>query len=410
MILEIRLENFYSIKDEIVIDFEAGEIESEILEDLADNYFLYNEKKYLKSLAIYGANAAGKSNILKAIHNCHELVTNSHLIEADRPYNFEPFKLDPNYFNGPSKFFIRFVHQENEYAYNFVLNKGKKEILSESLIQFKGETEKNIFSRDESKKTIYQIDKEVVDKGKDIAKLTRKDVLFLSNLYALNSEYGSSLFDFFTQDFVRNIQSMSPGAENTLFEQFGGKLQQILEFADSDITNIEKKKVRTPLSNRPNFINNTIITDRFYTRHKSNPDVVFDFLEEESAGTIKFFYLMLNFLFLVANNKAVIIDELESSLHPKLVEFIISFFHQGESPQMLFSTHNTHLLDMGVMRKDQILFANKKNDGSTELYSLYDFEDWGDERNPELDYLNGRFDAVPQLRDARISLKSLLDG
>src|SRR5690554_5427256 len=121
MVLEIRISNFFSIKDEVVLDFRAANLKSANARELAGNIFPYDKLEVLKTIAIYGANASGKSNIIKAIRFCHAMVFRSHLHNLDTVFNFRPFRFD-GYENKPSSYFIRFVHQGIEYEYAFSLN------------------------------------------------------------------------------------------------------------------------------------------------------------------------------------------------------------------------------------------------------------------------------------------------
>jgi AAA15 family ATPase/GTPase len=92
------------------------------------------------------------------------------------------------------------------------------------------------------------------------------------------------------------------------------------------------------------------------------------------------------------------------------VEFIIKLFYSSASAQLIFSTHNTKLLDLDKIRKDQIYFVNKKSNGSTDLYSLFDYKDFRETMDVEKAYLQGRFDAIPFIYDSSDNLKSLING
>ena len=146
------------------------------------------------------------------------------------------------------------------------------------------------------------------------------------------------------------------------------------------------------------------------TIHRSNPEIQFDLLREESRGTRQLFFMMLNILHIIDQNKILMIDEIEDSLHPKIVEYVIKIFHLSNRAQLLFSTHNTNLLDLSLFRKDQIWFVNKKEDASTDLYSLYDYSDFRDTMDLEKAYLQGRFDAVPIVNDSKYGITSIFDG
>ena len=98
---------------------------------------------------------------------------------------------------------------------------------------------------------------------------------------------------------------------------------------------------------------------------------------------------------IIKENKVLLIDEIDTSLHNKLVEYIIRLFHQSDSAQLIYTTHNTYLLDTDKLRKDQVYFVNKRQDGSSELYSLFDFKDFRENMDLEKAYMQGRFDAIP---------------
>lgn len=117
--------------------------------------------------------------------------------------------------------------------------------------------------------------------------------------------------------------------------------------------------------------------------------------------------MMLTILHIVQENKILLIDEIETSLHTKLVEYIIQLFHTSQSAQLIYTTHNTHLLNVNKLRKDQIYFVNKREDGSSELYSLFDFKDFRENMDLEKAYLQGRFDAIPYIDDSFEQIKKV---
>ena len=129
MILEIRLSNFFSIKDEIVLDLQAGKIQSQAVKSLEGNTFEYNDEKILKTVALYGANASGKSNIIKAIKFCCLMVVQSQNHNEKTIFNFLPFKFN-GYSKKPSSFYIRFVTNNVEYEYSFSLT--REQIITEN--------------------------------------------------------------------------------------------------------------------------------------------------------------------------------------------------------------------------------------------------------------------------------------
>lgn len=131
-------------------------------------------------------------------------------------------------------------------------------------------------------------------------------------------------------------------------------------------------------------------------------------MTEESDGTKKLFFMLLTILDILRNNKTLLVDEIEDSLHPKIVDYIIKLFNASDSAQLIFSTHNTNLLDLNKFRKDQIWFVNKTIDGYSDLYSLYDYSDFRDTMDLEKAYLQGRFDSIPIIDDSIKNLKSII--
>jgi AAA15 family ATPase/GTPase len=113
---------------------------------------------------------------------------------------------------------------------------------------------------------------------------------------------------------------------------------------------------------------------------------------------------------IVRNDRTLIIDEIDTSLHTNIVEYFIRLFHMGYRCQLIYTSHNTSLLDLKKTRKDQVYFVNKNNEGASDLYSLFDFKDFRENMDAEKGYLQGRFDAVPFIDLSSSTLKSLLDG
>ena len=130
---------------------------------------------------------------------------------------------------------------------------------------------------------------------------------------------------------------------------------------------------------------------------------------EESNGTQKLFGVLLRLLDVVKNKKALMIDEFDIYLHTLLADFLLDLIHASSHSQFMFTSHNTNLIDMNRLRKDQILFVNKKDDGSTEVYSLFDFKDFRENMNAEKGYIQGRFDAIPIVRSSVDKLVKLLE-
>ncbi|MEI7424007.1 MAG: ATP-binding protein [Prolixibacteraceae bacterium] len=418
MVLEIRISNFFSIKDEIVLDFRAANIKSANAKALQDNIFEENKTDVLKTITIYGANASGKSNIIRAIRFCHAMVFESHIHNENTVYNFQPFKFD-GYEKKISKYFIRFVSNGIEYEYAFSLTRLK--IVTESLYYYpKGRITK-IFTRDEqlgkTKKEKYSFG-DLIKRPMDVAENTSVKTLYISRASQMDREIGKEIFNYFHNQFILDYVGFGASAIETLSNQNKQQLIEAIKIADSDIVDVSIKVLKKAGkhykadSKTMTLTVEDVVQDylQIKTYHKSSPSIAFDFLTEESQGTIKMFFIMLTILDVVKKNKVLLIDEIEDSLHPKIIEYLFNIFRTGEKAQLLCTTHNTRFLDLKKVRKDQIYFANKKSNGVTDLYSLYDYSDFRDTMDLEKAYLQGRFDAVPFVNDSQLRIKSLLHG
>lgn len=386
MIVEIKLGNFFSIMDEVVLDMRAANIQTKKSKELEENTFSYQKGRLLKTVAIYGANASGKSSIVKAIRSCVGMIINSHNHNENTVFPFAPFK-----FGGADKlssFFIRFNTDGVEYEYSFEMT--QTQIVKEELHYYPKGRRSKVFSRDESlgpdKKNIYDF-RDAIARPMDVVANTSKKTLFVSRASQMGREVAQRVFRFFYENFILDFYNYNPLLLGRLLEDNKDQLLSVLHIADSDIVNVSSKHELKPY---------TVIT----TYHKNNPAVPFDFSTEESDGTQRLFFMMLTILDIVKNNKILLVDEIERSLHTRLVEYIISLFNRSESAQLIYTTHNTYLLDNNKVRKDQVYFTNKRADGSTDLYSLYDYKDFRDTMDIEKAYLQGRFDAVPYINDS----------
>ncbi len=418
MILEIRLSNFFSIKDEITLDLRAGKSQSKKVRELENNVFDYKDDKILKAVALYGANASGKTNIIKAIRFCCMMVFQSHTHNENVNFNFMPFKFE-GYPDKPSSFLIKFVWKDIEYEYGFTLTRIK--ILTETLYYYPNERRAKVFTRDETidgtKKDKYSFG-DAIKKPLDVAENTSIKTLYISRASQMDRELPKEIFSFFNDHFILNYMGFHSTNITSLIKDNHQLLIKALQIADNDIINIKVEKKDFPIKS----VSLTLPTEtatfsdeqqemiHIMTYHKKSPDEAFEFAIEESGGTRRLFFILLSVLDIIRNNKILLIDEIESSLHSSIVEFIIKLFYASKSAQLIFSTHNTKLLDLDKIRKDQIYFVNKKQDASTDLYSLFDYKDFRDTMDVEKAYLQGRFDAVPFIDDSLANLKSLING
>ena len=384
MVLEIRLSNMFSFRDEVALDLQAAKIQTKKARELEGNLFSVDGEQMLKSVALFGANASGKSNVIKAIRACVNMVRSSHNYNVDTRFAISPFKFE-DYANKPSSFYIRFLLNGVEYEYSFSFM--HDEIITETLYYYPNGRKSLVFSRDESrgteKKDIYEF-KTVIKRPFDVADNTSKKTLYISRASQMDREIAQKIFLFFCNDIVLDYQVANIDSLDNLFKERKEQMLEVLRTADSDIIDFK--------------IQNNAIT----TFHRTNPSVAFDFETEESEGTKTLFRMMVRMIGIIHEGKMLLVDEIDNSLHTQLVEFVIGMFNHSDYAQLIYTTHNTHLLNTDFQRRDQVYFVNKREDGSSDLYSLFDFKDFRDTLDMEKAYLQGRFDAIPTISNLTI--------
>lgn len=380
MVLEITLTNFFSINEKITLDLQAANIQTKEARALDGNTFSVGNERLLKTVAIYGANASGKSNIIKAVKAAVDMILDSHNYNEGDSFGFKPFKFGGN--DVPSEFYIRFIVNEIEHEYSFSCT--REEIITESLYYYPKGRKALIFSRDErksgGKKEKYEFTT-VIRRPMDVASNTSRKTLFLSRASQMDRDKAKEIYRWFNEQLVFSYRGNTSVVTDRFLGDNKDAVLRVLKAADSDIVEFTYKY------------------GELTTFHRRNPSLPFDFNTEESEGTKILFKIMLTVMDVVRNNKVMFLDEVETSLHTRLVEYLINLFHNSRSAQLVFTTHNTHLLDMSRFRKDQIFFVNKRDDGSSDLYSLFDYKDFREKMDLEKAYLQGRFDAVPYVNE-----------
>lgn len=409
MILKIEFENFFSIRDQVRIDFRAANINTALARELGHNVMDWNGVPVLKSVGLFGPNASGKSNILKAIDFCCRMILNSHLYNEGTVFNFEPFKFD-GWQNKTSKFMIDFVCEGIEYEYSFELTKTK--VISESLYHYPLGRRAKVFLRAADGK--YSFGSGAINKPSDVVLNTSDKNLFLSRASLMNREIAQKLYRYFLNQFLLGLINVNELLVLDSFNTYKKVILKALEICDTDITDIEARKEQVPapiaIPGQGDLSFKLIDVLKFKTIHRNQKDVMFDLDLEESNGTRKLFQILIRLLDVVKNRKGIMMDEFDMGLHTRLADFILDLIHASEGSQLLFSSHNTNLIDVKRLRRDQIVFVNKSEDGATEVYSLYDFKDFRENMDAEKGYIQGRFDAVPYVDSSVDSIKQLLEG
>ncbi|HGG0851707.1 TPA: ATP/GTP-binding protein, partial [Campylobacter jejuni] len=410
---------FLSIQDEQVLSMVAS----------SDNTFLTshtnNDKKLklLKSSVLYGANASGKSNIIKALAIMKKIVISSANGQRGDKLPIIPFLLG-NEDNKSTKFEIIFIQNDTKYQYGFILNSEK--ILEEWLLVF-GESNRaqkwfeRIYNEKEEKYN-YSFGAKFLGSKQLWENSTRDNALFLSVAIQLNNEQLKPVFDFFLKYIrVTCTDSWNDGQEVTIdiLRQDKQKIISYLKRADLDIEDIvveetELNKTNLMQENIPQKIKQMMQTDlekgarlkktdiKTIHTNQQGKQILFDMLELESQGTQKFFKLIGPWVEALEQGYTIVVDELNTHLHPLMTKFLVNLFHNEDlnksNAQLIFTTHDTSILNQDVFRRDQIWFCEKQNK-ATKLYPLSDFKVRKDKTNLENDYLLGRFGALPYFKE-----------
>lgn len=410
MLIEFSVENFMSIRDRVTLSLLAGK-ETENMK----NVILNKKNNILKSVAIYGANASGKSNIFKAITAAIILIRTSNNRQVnDKLSNIVPFKFDEKSKNKPSKFEFIFEINNTRYVYGFSAD--INQIYDEYLYQYLSAKPTTIFER--ANVNEYEFKKDVSELAK-LSKTNTPNKLFLATATAWNYERTKEPFMWFAND----IDTFNSNADfqNQAFDMFendtSGELKKftlnLLKEAEINIDNYEIQKedlsaeklalifpdpiIKNIISN--NNANFKGVGRNVFTSHNVNNTKYILNMAEESLGTQNIFFLSPLLMDTLSKGKTIIIDEIERSLHTSLVRYIIELFHNPEvnknNAQLVFNTHDTNLLNLDVFRRDQIYFVEKDfSDATTDLYSLDEFSVRKNE-NIEKGYLQGRYGAIP---------------
>lgn len=391
MILEFCVNNYLSIKDELKLSFVASALKENLSEPndmipLSDTGI-----SLLRSAVIYGANASGKSNLLKAINFYRRFIVDSFKdSQAGENISVENFRLNSATVNEPTSMEATFTDGDTIYRYGFEVT--AKSVCAEWLFQRanrKRAKEMEIFYREADKTSVHpksQLLQELVNK-----KMVRDNALLLSTAAQFNDPKAVSILHW-----INDTQVLFCSEDEKLWQQAiihldnqqsRERITSFARYADLGIESIAK-------------IDNRIVS----THHQYDDEgreinnVAFSFNKNESEGTIKYFSLAYPIIDALDNGKRIVIDELDSKLHPLLVKRIITLFNSAETnpkgAQLLFTAHDTFLLSAELFRRDQVWFTQKDNFGATEVYSLAEYK--VRRTSPfEKDYLQGKYGATP---------------
>lgn len=421
MLVEFRAENFRSIKDRIVFSMVASNDKS--LED--SNVIATNVEsipKLVVSAGIYGANASGKSNFLKAISYMQAVLRESLNAPTDATFNVQPFLMDKSFEKKPSEFEITYLDGKVRYQYGFAIN--RERIVEEWLYVYKTAKPQCWFTRTyntESGVDEYYFGPNLLGQKEIWKESTRRNVLFLSIAAKLNSVQLKPIYEWVINKLVIFGLDTNYSSDATI-AKIGNTSEksEVLKFlssADFGIKDVEID-VRKVLKQNINFnLEKRISQSTFEDSEASFPVFVHETengtgkieFNEESLGTQRFFALTGSIIEIIRGGKILVFDELDASLHTLLARKIIELFHDPvincNFSQLIFSTHDTNLLSNNLLRRDQIWLVEKDKYQASKLYSINDFSPRKQE-NFEIGYLTGRYGAVPFFRSDSLEMET----
>ncbi|MBP6811544.1 MAG: ATP-binding protein [Saprospiraceae bacterium] len=430
MLIEFSFANFRSFQDLTTLSMVAAKISSKYEELDTNNVFKADTKlNLLKSKAIYGQNASGKSNIIKALVTFLMIVRHSVKSEEVISKLASPFQLNATNSEKPTFFQIILCVSPKEgetalYRYGFEVKDGK--IVTEWLFGKIGREEVPFFTRQGMDIQAYNRFRE----AKKFAGLSqsgdneifRDNSLFLTAVSAMGGTFAKSITEIIS-DITIVMGLGDPRIKSALQEILKDKeakesILALMRAADFDIDNIESldsdSEDQGPPDDMPDELKElfrqgkikktpSFVTQRPVFGHKGEKVSILttDFDEWESEGTKKLFYLSAFLLQTLKDGDVLFIDEFDARLHPLLTKKIVQLFNSNDTnpkgAQLIFVTHDTNLLKANLLRRDQICFVNKDKFGISTLRTLVEYKGVRNDASYDKDYLSGKYAAVPFL-------------
>lgn len=423
MLIEFSVKNYRSIKEQQKISLVSAS--GAELESTNTSPILNGKLSLVRSAAIYGPNASGKSNLIKALQAMERVVLlSANLGQRGVELPIEPYMFDRESQELPSEFEVIFLSDGVRYQYGFAAT--KKQVFEEWLIAYpKGYPQVWIDRKYDTHTNTYVWGK--MDKLKGTKHIwqenTRSNALFLSKAIQDNNKQLQPVFDWFESTLrIFGLGQLAPTFTFDQFETEQGR-QRILDFmkvADFTISDVNVKKEsrelqqlldELPVTMRAKISQEMISADDVKidqydvkTVHigENGDRYVLDF-EEESDGTKKFLSFAGPWLDVLQHGYVLFVDELNDNLHPHLVKFLVQLFHDNrtnqKNAQLIFTAHETSILTQEVFRRDQVWFTEKDEFNATTLYPLSDFSPRKGVEHLEKSYLQGRYGALPYFGD-----------
>lgn len=427
MLLDFQVANYRTFRHPARLNLAASHYDSTTLPGNVITPRLpgITKDKFLRGAAIYGANASGKSNLIRAIFELQQLVRRSHAFELGGKLPFDPFLLDSSSAGQPTLYAIRFVAEGVRYHYHLAFN--AERVLEESLSAFPKGKEQLWYQRQwdpENGKEIYSPEESAhFTIRKSDVESTKPNSLFLSTAANLNHPALAAVYGWFRSTLNAlnlGIDARHTNGNRTLehFQTDPTRLLRLLRQADLGITDLRVERKPVPdfmLKKLPDELRSMaqpeLLTVEMLHFGESGHGRYLP-LEDESSGTKRYFQLMGPWIDLIEKGQVLFLDELETSLHPLLTRELVRMVMDPElntkNAQIIFATHDPLLLDTTLLRRDQIWLTEKTREGDSILYALNEYKDPPTKRESLVrGYLAGRYGGIPYLPESLLAPESL---
>lgn len=417
MLVEFKVGNYRSFKDMVTFSMVASADK-----EYEDTHTIpVNEKlRLLRSTALYGANASGKSNLFKAMKFMRLLVIHSAKDkQAGEPIPVHRFRFSTETGDEAATFEMIFIIDGIRYRYGFQLD--EERIHSEWLYYTPTIREATLFVREKGEINVGSRFRE----GKGVEGMTRPNALFVSVVAQFNGKISGAVLEWFKNLEIISDTESEVVNSNTLLELDNKEIkdftEKLLTVADTGIKGVEKRNVTLDAKNFPMEIPTRLVEllaglkkkghlldveirtiHAKYNRDKQEVGTeTLSLINDESSGTNALFALSAPIHDVLKKSGVLVIDELTSKLHPLLTRAVLNMFHQHPSEsnaQLIFSGHDTSILTNQYFRRDQVWFTQKDRYGVTDLYSLDDYRVRKD-ASFNKDYMMGKYGAIPFVGD-----------
>lgn len=425
MIIEFRVKNHRCFRDEQVLSLVAATDKS-----LSDNVIKTDKFRLLRSAAIYGPNASGKSSLIEALGFMQHFVVNSARSQPGDLISVNPHRLDPVCAQEPSLFELTFLVDGLRYQYGFTAT--RQRVIDEWLYSYPTNRAREWFRREwdeQAGKPKYVFPSQnLKGRKQEIADEAGENRLFLSWAASRNHEQLLPIHRWF-REWLRELpprDSLRPVTAEMAFENEEARdvVVHMLRNADFGISDIAIDEIEFDESVITQFEEVRVLGDKQRSElmekirthwdrerhldvkltHRGCHDVTSVFsLADESDGTQRFFSMLGPWMESFARGCVVFVDEIDASLHPLLTRKLVEVFHDPKwnprGAQLILTTHDVTLMDSHLFRRDQIWLTEKDADGAAHLYSLNDYKKPRKEENWRKGYMAGRYGAVPILGD-----------